>query len=79
MPLRGQHLRRADRGRAAGGGLLVDDAACTPEWLASTLVPVLNDPAGLAGMAKAAASLGHRDADLVLAQLVLEAATGVSA
>ncbi len=59
---------------AAGGGLLVDDAACTPEWVAATLVPVLADPGALAGMAKAAASLGHRDADLVLAGLVLEVA-----
>ncbi|HZB49124.1 MAG TPA: UDP-N-acetylglucosamine--N-acetylmuramyl-(pentapeptide) pyrophosphoryl-undecaprenol N-acetylglucosamine transferase [Mycobacteriales bacterium] len=59
---------------AAGGGLLVDDAACTPEWVAATLVPVLADPAALAAMGKAAAGLGHRDADLVLARLVLEAA-----
>ena len=31
---------------AAGGGLLVDDAACTPEWVAATLLPLLPDPAG---------------------------------
>jgi UDP-N-acetylglucosamine--N-acetylmuramyl-(pentapeptide) pyrophosphoryl-undecaprenol N-acetylglucosamine transferase len=59
---------------AAGGGLLVDDAGCTPEWVATTLVPVLTDPAGLESMAKAAAALGHRDADVALAELVLEAA-----
>ena len=35
---------------------------------------VLADPAALAAMGKAAAGLGHRDADLVLARLVLEAA-----
>jgi len=59
---------------AAGGGLLVDDAGCTPEWAAATLVPVLRDPAGLAGMAKAAGALGHRDADVALARLVLDVA-----
>jgi UDP-N-acetylglucosamine--N-acetylmuramyl-(pentapeptide) pyrophosphoryl-undecaprenol N-acetylglucosamine transferase len=59
---------------AAGGGLLVDDAGCTPQWVATTLVPVLTDPAGLESMAKAAAALGHRDADVALAELVLEAA-----
>jgi len=59
---------------AAGGGLLVEDAGCTPEWVAITLPPVLTDPATLAAMAKAAAALGHRDADVVLARLVLEAA-----
>jgi UDP-N-acetylglucosamine--N-acetylmuramyl-(pentapeptide) pyrophosphoryl-undecaprenol N-acetylglucosamine transferase len=59
---------------AAGGGLLVDDAACTPEWVAATLLPVLEDAARLAAMAKAAGALGHRDADVALARLVLEAA-----
>ena len=59
---------------AAGGGLLVDDAACTPEWVAATLLPVLADAARLAAMAKAAAALGRRDADVALAELVLDAA-----
>jgi UDP-N-acetylglucosamine--N-acetylmuramyl-(pentapeptide) pyrophosphoryl-undecaprenol N-acetylglucosamine transferase len=57
---------------AAGGGLLVDDADCTPEWVAATLVPALRDPAGLAAMAQAAGALGHRDADVALARLVLD-------
>lgn len=59
---------------AAGGGLLVEDAGCTPEWLAGTLLPVLTDAARLEAMAKAAGALGHRDADVALARLVLEAA-----
>ena len=28
----------------AGGGLIVDDAALTPEWICDVLVPVLLDP-----------------------------------
>src|ERR1700742_3043910 len=63
---------------AAGGGLMVTDAQCTPEWLAGTLPPVLSDPGGLAAMGKAAADLGHRDADVALAQLVLDLAAGSS-
>ena len=58
----------------AGGGVLVEDARCTPEWVAATLVPVLGDPARLAAMSAAAAALGHRDADVALARLVLRAA-----
>ena len=61
---------------AAGGGLLVDDAHCTPEWVAATLPPILTDPGRLETMAKAAAALGHRDADVALARLVLEVAAG---
>jgi UDP-N-acetylglucosamine--N-acetylmuramyl-(pentapeptide) pyrophosphoryl-undecaprenol N-acetylglucosamine transferase len=59
---------------AAGGGLLVADADCTPAWVTSTLLPVLGDPHRLETMGKAAAALGHRDADLTLARMVLEVA-----
>jgi len=59
---------------AAGGGLLVTDAECTPEWLAATLPPILADPARLEAMSKAASALGHRDADVALARLVLDLA-----
>jgi UDP-N-acetylglucosamine--N-acetylmuramyl-(pentapeptide) pyrophosphoryl-undecaprenol N-acetylglucosamine transferase len=57
----------------AGGGLLVDDASCTPDWVRSTLTPLLTDPGRLATMAAAAASSGRRDADDRLVDLVLEA------
>jgi UDP-N-acetylglucosamine--N-acetylmuramyl-(pentapeptide) pyrophosphoryl-undecaprenol N-acetylglucosamine transferase len=59
---------------AAGGGVLVDDANCTPAWVTSTLVPLIADSGRLAAMSKAATSLGHRDADEALARMVLEAA-----
>lgn len=70
----GEQRLNAEPVVAAGGGLLVDDAACTPDWVASTLVPLLQDPARLEAMAKAAGALGHRDADVALAELVLEVA-----
>jgi UDP-N-acetylglucosamine--N-acetylmuramyl-(pentapeptide) pyrophosphoryl-undecaprenol N-acetylglucosamine transferase len=57
----------------AGGGLMVDDASCTPEWVRSTLTPLLTDPGRLATMSAAAASSGRPDADDRLVDLVLEA------
>ena len=59
---------------AAGGGLLVDDAALTPRWIAERLLPLALDPTRLEQMARAAASVGHRDGDELLADLVDRAA-----
>lgn len=60
---------------AAGGGLLVPDAELTPEVVRTRVLPLLLDSDRLSAMGVAAASLGHRDADLALARLVLEAAS----
>ncbi len=59
----------------AGGGLLVDDGQCTPEWVRDVLVPLLTDPAELAGMGKAAAAFGITDGDERLADIVEAAVT----
>ena len=59
----------------AGGGLLVEDADVDPAWVAREIVPMLADPDRLAAMAAAAASVGHRDADETLADMVTEAWT----
>ncbi|RKS74120.1 UDP-N-acetylglucosamine--N-acetylmuramyl-(pentapeptide) pyrophosphoryl-undecaprenol N-acetylglucosamine transferase [Motilibacter peucedani] len=58
----------------AGGGLLVDDATCTAEWVAANLAPLAADAARLATMSAAAARFGRRDADDRLAAMVLAAA-----
>ena len=60
----------------AGGGLLVDDADLTTAWVEGTLVPLLRDASGLADMATAAASVGERGGDELLADLVFDAASG---
>jgi UDP-N-acetylglucosamine--N-acetylmuramyl-(pentapeptide) pyrophosphoryl-undecaprenol N-acetylglucosamine transferase len=60
----------------AGGGVLVDDAACTPEWVSMTLVPLLIHPGRLAEIGTAAAAFGIRDGDERLADLVQRAAAG---
>lgn len=59
---------------AAGGGLLVEDHACTPDWVGAALIPLLGDRVRLATMGAAAAAFGRRDADERLADLVLAAA-----
>jgi len=55
----------------AGGGLMIADAELTPEWITSTLVPVLTDPGRIAAMSQAAAASGNRDADADLAAIVI--------
>lgn len=59
-----------------GGGVLVDDADCTPAWVRDVLVPLLGDPGALQRMGGAAAALGVPHADERLADLVEAAAQG---
>jgi UDP-N-acetylglucosamine--N-acetylmuramyl-(pentapeptide) pyrophosphoryl-undecaprenol N-acetylglucosamine transferase len=56
---------------AGGGGLLVEDADLTPEWIRDSLLPVLLDIDRVASMSEAAAALGRADADRELAQAVI--------
>jgi UDP-N-acetylglucosamine--N-acetylmuramyl-(pentapeptide) pyrophosphoryl-undecaprenol N-acetylglucosamine transferase len=55
-----------------GGGIIIDDASLTPEWIAETLLPVMLDPELVAAMSRAAAEAGRRDADRRLAAEVLD-------
>ncbi|KQP66750.1 undecaprenyldiphospho-muramoylpentapeptide beta-N-acetylglucosaminyltransferase [Nocardioides sp. Leaf285] len=56
----------------AGGALLVDDAAVTPDWVAATVPGLATDAPRLQRMSAAAVALVPRDADERLARLVLE-------
>jgi UDP-N-acetylglucosamine--N-acetylmuramyl-(pentapeptide) pyrophosphoryl-undecaprenol N-acetylglucosamine transferase len=56
---------------AGGGGLLVDDADLTPEWIRDVLLPVLLDIDRVANMSEAAAALGRKDADRALAEAII--------
>ena len=58
----------------AGGGLLVHDAALTPDWVAATVPGLVADAPRLAEMSAAAAGLIPRDADEQLAAMVRAAA-----
>jgi UDP-N-acetylglucosamine--N-acetylmuramyl-(pentapeptide) pyrophosphoryl-undecaprenol N-acetylglucosamine transferase len=55
----------------AGGGLIVDDAALNPDWIRGVLLRVLLDHELVASMSRAAASIGHPNADQALAARVL--------
>jgi UDP-N-acetylglucosamine--N-acetylmuramyl-(pentapeptide) pyrophosphoryl-undecaprenol N-acetylglucosamine transferase len=58
----------------AGGGLLVDDADLSPSWIEEHVLPLITDPAALAGYARHAAAAGAPHADERLADIVLEVA-----
>ncbi|MCW2711478.1 MAG: murG [Marmoricola sp.] len=57
----------------AGGGLLVADAALTPEWVRSAVPALLTDPQRLAAMSAAATHVIPLDADDKLADMILTA------
>ena len=57
----------------SGGGLLVDNAELTPEWIERTIIPLVRDPQRLAAMGSAASAYGRRDGDEALLDFVCEA------
>jgi UDP-N-acetylglucosamine--N-acetylmuramyl-(pentapeptide) pyrophosphoryl-undecaprenol N-acetylglucosamine transferase len=63
---------------AAGGGLIVADSDLTPGWIATTLLPIVQDSERVAAMAQAAAGAGRPSADADLADLVLSVARPAS-
>lgn len=58
---------------AAGGALLVEDAALTPEWVQRTLLPLLTDEARLAEMSERGRMAGTLDGTAQLMGMVREA------
>ena len=61
---------------AAGGGVLVDDAAVDAEWVRRFVIPLLGHSERVQAMADAAARAGRSDADEALARMIEGAATG---
>lgn len=57
-----------------GGGLLVEDAQLTPEFIAREVVGLLTDPPRLQAMTVSAARVGHRDAAQRVAAVALDVA-----
>ncbi|WP_229742115.1 undecaprenyldiphospho-muramoylpentapeptide beta-N-acetylglucosaminyltransferase [Gordonia jinhuaensis] len=56
----------------AGGGLLVDDADLTADWITANVPPLLTDAERLSVMGEVARSFGHRDAADAVAAVGLE-------
>ncbi|MEO3812505.1 undecaprenyldiphospho-muramoylpentapeptide beta-N-acetylglucosaminyltransferase [Sphaerisporangium sp. B11E5] len=60
----------------AGGGMMVDNADLTPEWIMRSVLPVLRDPERVVAMSEAASRIGRKDADTVLAHEVMGVVAG---
>jgi UDP-N-acetylglucosamine--N-acetylmuramyl-(pentapeptide) pyrophosphoryl-undecaprenol N-acetylglucosamine transferase len=72
----GEQKRNALPVVEAGGGMLVDNADLTPEWIERTVIPLARDPRRLAAMSTAAAAYGRRDGDEALLDFVCQAVAG---
>ncbi len=72
----GEQRRNALPVVQAGGGLLVDDAELTGEWIERTVVALALDSTRLAEMGRAAARFGRRDGDEALRTFVLDVVAG---
>ncbi len=72
----GEQRRNALPVVQAGGGIIVDDAQLTSEWIERVVVPLANDPVRLATMSQAAARFGRRDGDEALRAFVLDVVSG---
>jgi UDP-N-acetylglucosamine--N-acetylmuramyl-(pentapeptide) pyrophosphoryl-undecaprenol N-acetylglucosamine transferase len=68
----GEQPRNARPVVDAGGGLMLDDAALTAEWVAATVPGLVHDRERLALMGAAASALIPRDADDALARIIAE-------
>jgi UDP-N-acetylglucosamine--N-acetylmuramyl-(pentapeptide) pyrophosphoryl-undecaprenol N-acetylglucosamine transferase len=60
----------------AGGGLVVNNADVSVEWITRQLIPLLTDTDRVVAMSEAAARMGRRDADMELAREVTAIARG---
>ncbi len=72
----GEQRLNAEPVVAAGGGLLVEDADCTPSWVREVLLPLLADAPTLQAMGQTATRFVVPQADERLADLVERAVRG---
>jgi UDP-N-acetylglucosamine--N-acetylmuramyl-(pentapeptide) pyrophosphoryl-undecaprenol N-acetylglucosamine transferase len=68
----GEQARNAALVVEVGGGLLLADADCTPEWAATEIPRLIEDEVRLQGMRRALGGVARTDAAAVLAARTLE-------
>jgi UDP-N-acetylglucosamine--N-acetylmuramyl-(pentapeptide) pyrophosphoryl-undecaprenol N-acetylglucosamine transferase len=71
----GEQARNARAIVEAGGGILLPDDACTPDWVAEHVPALIGDGARLAGMSATLRGVAKVDAAEVLAEQALEVAS----
>ncbi|EHY88381.1 undecaprenyldiphospho-muramoylpentapeptide beta-N-acetylglucosaminyltransferase [Saccharomonospora azurea] len=72
----GEQALNAQPAVDAGAAMLVPDEELTSDKVTELVIPLVTDPERLARMSAAAVGLGHREADEVLAAMVLDQAVG---
>ena len=72
----GEQARNAAPVVARGGGLLLDDADCTEQWVAEHVPALVGDQVRLEAMSRALDGVAPRDAATVLARRTLAVAVG---
>ncbi|MBR8741565.1 undecaprenyldiphospho-muramoylpentapeptide beta-N-acetylglucosaminyltransferase [Nocardiopsis sp. MG754419] len=72
----GEQALNADPIVQAGGGIMVNNADLSPDWIVQRLIPLLTDTDRVVSMSEAAARMGRRDADMELAREVAAIARG---
>lgn len=60
----------------AGGGVMIDNADISTDWITGELIPMLTDTDRIVSMSEAASRMGRRDADMELAREVMAIARG---
>ncbi|MCK9893863.1 undecaprenyldiphospho-muramoylpentapeptide beta-N-acetylglucosaminyltransferase [Frankia sp. AgB32] len=70
----GEQRRNALPTVEAGGGLLVEDAELSADWLVANVLPVLTSPERLAKMSAACAGSGHPQAAAAIVDMIRSAA-----
>lgn len=74
----GEQRRNAAELVDAGAAIMVEDGQLTADWLLAEVIPLLQDAGRLRKMSLATVSLGVRDADERMANLIIDAAGGRS-
>ncbi|GHD15285.1 undecaprenyldiphospho-muramoylpentapeptide beta-N-acetylglucosaminyltransferase [Nocardiopsis kunsanensis] len=72
----GEQRLNAEPVVGAGGGVMIDNADLSTDWITGELIPMLTDTDRIVSMSESASRMGRRDADMELAREVMAIARG---